>query len=430
MIENSKLGLQYFSDNLHYHQTEAEFWLNELKDLGVNWVVLNNSDLIAIPEVFLTGLLELQITPILRFNFPYTLQKPPHEFQLLLSFYQKIGIQYLVFFDRPNSQQFWSEKEWFHGDIVERFIDLFLPYAKAAIQNGMQPVFPPLVVADEFWDTAFLRLSLQSLVRRQENEVLEKIILSAYAHVGDLSRPLNWGAGGPQRFPLSRPFFRPENSQDQKGLHIDDWYLAITQGVLGKPLPMILFEASPTINLIQLADLSRLDNRRLSIIQQLLPFTDQTQSLSNDEAILPLSNHTICFAFSQLIEEPFSQTNYLAWYDLYRHPKPFTDKVKTWVHSLNYDQNPSSNKSKEHQHVLLLPPLPKTQLNYELSQLQPYLLQKQPKIVFSIEEAIQAKRVTLLSHLDFFSPAELDRLEKQQCEIELISHSGTKIVTM
>jgi len=429
MVENSKLGLQYFSDNLHYHQSEAEYWLNEFKDLGVNWLVLDNSDLIAIPESFLTALLELNITPILRFNFPYPLQKPPHEFQLLLSFYQKIGIRYTVFFDQPNSQKFWSEKEWFHGDIVERFIDLFLPYAKIAIANGMQPVFPPLVVAEEYWDTAFLRLSLESLLRRQEDEVIAKLVLSAYAHTGDLSRPLNWGAGGPHRFPASRPFFRPENSQDQKGIHNDDWYQAIAQAVIGQPLPLILFEASPSITLSQLADLNIFDKRRLTIVQNLLPFQSQTPAFSNDEEILPLSTHTICFIFSQLVEQLFSQTNYLAWYDLYRHPKPFTNQVKSWVRSANFSSH-LHGTAKDNRHVLLLPPLPKAQLNQELAQIQPYLLQKQPKIVFSIAEALQAERVTLLSHLDFFSAEELNRLENQHCEIELISQSGTKIVTV
>lgn len=429
MVENSKLGLQYFSDNLHYHQSEAEFWLNEFKELGINWLVLDNSDLIAIPETFLTALLERNITPILRFNFPYPLHKPPHELQLLLSFYQKIGIQYTVFFDQPNSQKFWSDKEWFHGDIVERFIDLFLPYAKIAIANGIQPVFPPLVVAEEYWDTAFLRLSLESLVRRKEDEVIEKLVLSAYAHTNDLSRPLNWGAGGPARFPATRPFSCPENSQDQKGFHIDDWYQAIAQGTLGSPLPMVLFEASPSITLLQLSDLTAFDKRRLSIVQQLLPFQSQTSLSSKDEFIIPLSNQTVCFIFSQLIEQPFSQSSYLAWYDLYRHAKPLTNQVKSWVRSGNSSQY-SRDTSKDNRHVLLLPPLPKTQLNQELAQIQPYLLQKQPKIVFSIEEALQAERVTLLSHLDFFSTEELNRLENQHCEIELISQSGTKIVTV
>ncbi len=418
MSENSKLGLQYFSDNLHYHQHEAEYWLNQLKELGVSWLALDSTNLIAIPEPFLAELLKLNITPIIRFNFPYSLQKPPHEFQLILTYYQKIGIHYMVFFDQPNSQGFWSEKEWLHGDIVERFIDLFLPYAKLAIANGIQPIFPPLVVADEYWDTAFIKLALQSLVRRCEKCVLDQLLISAYAHVFDLSRPLNWGAGGPQRFPEARPFSLPGHSQDQKGLHIDDWYSAIAKEVLGHPLPMVLFEGDQTVNLNQLAELSQLDERRLKIIKSLLHINSFPSPFANGNEIISFSDNTICFVFSQLVEQIFSDTNYLAWYDSYRNPKPFSLQVKAWMGSSRYGYTSLGSANGHHQLVLLIPPLPEAQLNAELAQIQPYLLQKQPKIVFSVDEALQAEHVALISHLNAFSTEELERLNKQPSEIE------------
>ncbi|MGB9674090.1 MAG: hypothetical protein ACPL3P_08125 [Anaerolineales bacterium] len=430
MSSTTKLGLQYFSDNLHYHQAEADFWINEFKALGVNWLVLDNSDLIAIPEAFLNQLMEANITPILVFNFPHHFQKPPYEFQLLLPYYQKVGIRYMTFFKQPNSKNFWADGEWFHGDIVERFIDLFLPYAKLAVSYGIQPIFPPLLVAEDFWDTAFLQLSLQSLLRRDEGNVLDNLLLSAYAHVSDMSRPLDWGAGGPQRFPTTRPFFRPPDSQDQKGLYISDWYQAITQAVLGRSIPIVLFEASQNLNLYQLSELPQLEERHLTIIKSLLPISQSPTQSFDEKELIPFSKNVLCFVFSHLVEQVFSETNYLAWYDLDYQPKSFTEKVKAWYLSRAVENGTINVAGRKLQHVLLVPPLNEIQLNTELAQIQPYLLQNQPQIVFNVEEALLAEHVALLGNLDLFSPQDIARLENSHCDFEIISHNGTKIVTV
>ena len=64
------------------------------------------------------------------------------------------------------------------------------------------------------------------------------LALSAYAWTH--GRSLDWGAGGPERWPSARPYLTPAGSQDQRGFRIFDWYRAVTQATIGADLPMLL----------------------------------------------------------------------------------------------------------------------------------------------------------------------------------------------
>ncbi len=55
---------------------------------------------------------------------------------------------------------------WARQDLVERFLDRFLPVAAAAIEEGINPILPPLEPGGSYWDTSFLQSMLTSLVRR------------------------------------------------------------------------------------------------------------------------------------------------------------------------------------------------------------------------------------------------------------------------
>ena len=109
-----------------------------------------------------------------------------------------------MIFDKPNIKSSWASSAWAQHDLVERFLDRFIPVASAVIHLGLIPIFPPLEPGGDYWDTAFLKSSLESMKRRGKTDILDKLVLSA---AGSFSNHgLSWGAGGPERWPGSRPY--------------------------------------------------------------------------------------------------------------------------------------------------------------------------------------------------------------------------------
>jgi hypothetical protein len=238
---SSRLGFHYYPDTLHYRESDLEIWLPELKALNASWLVLQSSIDRAIPEPFVSGLLQANIEPVITFNL--SLPNPPSaaEMRTLLEAYARWGARYIILFDRPNSRSSWSSAAWIQQDLIERFLDRYLPLATLTQQAGLAPVFPPLEPGGNYWDLAFLRSSLESLQKRHQNHLLDNLILSAYAWTHDHS--LNWGAGGPERWPEARPYFTPNGVEDHRGFRIFDWYQAISQAVLQQACPVILLNS-------------------------------------------------------------------------------------------------------------------------------------------------------------------------------------------
>lgn len=225
-----RIGFYYFPDTLHYRQEDLETWLPVLRDLGAAWVVLPAPTSRAIPEPFLSGLLSAGIQPVLHFNHAVRLGEestPASEMSLLLRSYARWEVRYAVFYDRPNLRQNWTPQAWSQGSLVEHFLDAALPLMAAAAEAGVTPVLPPLEPGGDYWDLAFLRSLLRSLVRRAPIRVLDALALSAQAFTHE--RPLSWGAGGPERWPGLLPYHTPAGSEDHQGFRIFDWYLAIAE---------------------------------------------------------------------------------------------------------------------------------------------------------------------------------------------------------
>ena len=74
-----------------------------------------------------------------------------------------------------------------------------------------------------------------------KSTLLESLMLSTYCWTYE--RPLNWGAGGPECWPSSAPYYTPEDSQDQQGFCTFEWYQAQVKAVLNTTLPILLLEA-------------------------------------------------------------------------------------------------------------------------------------------------------------------------------------------
>jgi len=246
LLTNNRIGLHYFPDTLHYRVRDLEVWLPHLSRMGIGWLTLLAPLERAIPEYFLNGLFSSGLQPVLHFQIPTQASASSEGFRLLFSNYARWGVQYVTLYDQPNSRSNWSPAAWAQMDLVERFLDLYVPLAESALDEGLIPIFPPLEPGGDYWDLSFLQSALRGLQRRGQNRLLDKLALGAYAWTGN--RSLEWGAGGPERWSQAVPYSIPADSEDQRGFRIFDWYLAVSQRELGKRLPVFLLRAGSIPN--------------------------------------------------------------------------------------------------------------------------------------------------------------------------------------
>ena len=412
-----RVGIHYFPDTKHYSHADLERWLPIMQNLGVNWAVLPAPYDHAIPEEFIDGLIASDINPVIHFNS--SLVEPPsvEDLRHLLTAYANWGVRYVVFFDRPNLRNQWPVNGWTQRGLVTRFLDIFQPLAQVAIEIGLTPVFPPLEPGGDFWDTAFLRAALEALAENGEGTLRESIALGAYAWTEDKS--MTWGAGGPENWPATMPYHTPENSEDQRGFRIFDWYNAISRAVLGKELPIILIGAG-----VQRESGKPLD------AQQGTRAINITETLQRDPD--PDKNNTvpanvIACNFWLLSALPETPEAGLAWYKVTSKPTKFADEYMAWklgvpeskaVAEENETNTIPQQPRIRHaiQHYLLLP----SSTDWPMELIRAFITETTATMGTSEQEAANAGHVTLAGGLEAFSDDLLRKLIKAGCQVDLL----------
>ncbi|HLE51051.1 MAG TPA: hypothetical protein VI755_03280 [Anaerolineales bacterium] len=434
---NTRLGFHYFPDTNHFRETDLRLWLPRLRSLGATWLTLVAPSSRAIPELFLDGLLSEGIEPILHFPFSLDSSPPAQELQSLLSIYSRWGIHYVIFFNRPNSRAAWSTTAWTQNDLVERFLDRFLPLAGAASAEGLVPVFPPLTPGGDYWDTSFLRAALQAIDRRGHDQLLESLVLSAFAHAGD--RPLNWGCGGPERWPAARPYFTPSGCQDQRGFCIYDWYIAISEAVIGRASPLLLLGLGcQRCNSISAGLVEDTYTRRILAMAQALaiPATSNGQDQIPAELLDPLPPQVLGGNYWLLAAD--SRSPYLseAWFQPNGDHLPVLRAMRQLEIGLARartisGQKPSSATQFPHplSHYLLLPSYDWGVADWHINAARPFIKKYLPTVGFSLAEAALAARITVVGSPYDFPESVLDGLRAAGCCVERIGRDGMSIAT-
>lgn len=435
----SRFGFHYYPDTLHYSDRDLQIWLPLLKELQVGWIVLQSETQRATPENFLTGLVQAHIMPIIQFIA--SLNKVPRveETAPLVEAYSRWGVRYLQIFDRPNLRSSWSAGNWAQQDLVERFLDRWLPFANQFVNANVSPVFPALEPGGNFWDTAFLRAALQSLERRKQNAVLDKLVLSAYAWT--FNHPLTWGAGGPERWPEARAYFTPPSSEDQRGFCIFDWYQAVACAELGRNLPMVLLQTGlpshpDTLTQEILASDEYVTNNR-AVLDAVKPSGMQTPvELPADVSYPLIPSEVVACNFWLLASDEKSPYNAHAWFS---HRKPVlahAREIAKDVPPCEPDLTFTAPIVKDDfflkvnhpiKHYLLLPAGDLAYLGRWFTRLLPYIQQTNPTFGFSLDEAALAIRVTVAGDERYFAEESLQLLRDKGCLVERISENGTSI---
>ncbi len=443
-VKISRLGFHYFPDTVHYSEYDLQSWLPELQKLAASWITLLAPTERAIPEYFINALIDAEIEPILHFVMPINGRANDESLGLLLRSYARWGVRYVVLGDRPNNRLSWTTNSWAQAKLVERFLDIFLPQAKIALNEGLLPVFPPLEPGGDFWDTAFLRTALCSIKRRGYETLLEHLVLGAYAFTEN--RQVNWGSGGPARWPGARPYETPPGVQDQIGFRIFDWYETISMEEIGSSLPILLLRAGSRPGDHQDLTLPQVDevlhaDRNLEIAR--LIANDSNVDASND----PIPDEVLACNFWLLSAAKSSEFVSHAWFQpngekllvidrLQKWLANFRDREETWDLKETKSAEELGTKLKKSideggvdsgliAHYLLLPLYSWGAAEWDLELIQPLIQEFHPTVGFSLSEACLASHVTVVGSEEVVSEETLQMLREAGCTVDRMSNNGT-----
>ncbi|MEW6716335.1 MAG: hypothetical protein AB1345_02355 [Chloroflexota bacterium] len=428
-----RIGFHYFPDTLHYSQSDMDTWLPELQSLEAAWLTLMAPTNRAISEFFLKELIAADIQPIVHFQLSF--DTPPHleDLTLLFETYAHWGVRYVALYDRPNTRMAWGSTAWGQYGLVERFLDMYLPLAEASLDAGLTPVFPPLEPGGDYWDTSFLRTALEAILRRGHTRLLDNLVLGAYAWADE--HPLNWGAGGPERWPDSRPYVTPPESQDQRGFRIFDWYITLSRAVLGNSIPLLLLGMGHRLNRnpdsqqpLNEADIHTQTNLTIAhLLESDIP--------PDGQELIPSEVIGGCYWLLTADENsPYAQQ---AWYTSKGDVLPIVPTMHKWLqhqyqetlHKARAKKRPSNSTTQPIVHYLLLPANKLGVSPWHLDIIRPFVNKHQPTIGFSVDEAVHASHVTVIGGTKPIPKRTLKRLHAAGCQIDIVEGDGTEIAS-
>ncbi|MEK6256803.1 MAG: hypothetical protein N2C13_05745 [Chloroflexota bacterium] len=481
---NSRMGMHYFPDSDHYRKDDLNTWLPKLEALGARWLTLIAPINRAIPEHFLQGLIQAGIEPVLQFSCRPDAPAPIDELEVLLKSYADWGVKYVSLFEAPNIKDNWSSSSWVQSDLVNRFVDVFVPLAQLTLKFGLTPVFPALVPGGDYWDSAFLRSALQIMNRDGENALLDKLVLGMHAWAGDAS--LSWGSGGPERWPGARPYFTPANEQDQLGLRIFDWYAASSEAALGRKLPMMIMSAGSVEGKGKFRQVESLtpDEHATRNLQIAKMMSGDFNSIESDQPIDAIPSEVLCCNFWLLAHDGCCPDAKTAWFEQDGQPRDMARKVIEWQRNrpakvltsahvengveymeesdelseelngviaskqstneeamteINEEiiaEQAAENIIQAHSpagqlisHYLLLPIYDWGVADWHLDVIRPFVKKYRPTVGYSVEEASQAKRVTVIGGKKYFPSETIEALKARATNVEQIVGDGTVIAS-
>lgn len=426
-LVSPRMGFHYFADMDHYTAKDLSTWLPVLKQLNTSWLVLQTDASRAIPEQFINGLVRAGIKPILDVLLPLPNSPSASDMKAIFRAYARWGVQHIILFARPNMMQSWSTAGWVQQDLVERFVDRFLPLATTIAQSGMMPIFPPLEPGGSYWDLSFLKQSLQSIQRRGFSELINHMGIASYAYT--YNHELDYGSGGPAKWPKTLPYSKSSESEDQHGFRNYEWLQSSVLSACGIELPVFLLGAgikepgssySPEIHAgICLNILEKLKDPSA---ENAIP--DYVQSCNF--YVLSATKGSPAFEHAWFKEED----DYLPIVDLLL-PDTHHEEAKTGMDhvAVDHDLNINFNHSHPIDHYLLLPLYDWGVADYHLEVTRPFVQKYRPTIGFSIQEAALAKKVTVIGGEQSFSDDALSELRARGSVVDRITGDGISIAT-
>ena len=416
MFNNAiQIGFSYFTSPNCLINKHLNTWLTCLRDIGASQVIFKAGFDKAIPEDAFLSARENGLQTIVHFNSELPLARNFNEIAFLMDIYARWGVKAVIFGDKPNSQMAWPSAGWHYENLIDHFLDRFIPLANHAVRVGLTPVFPPLQPGGDYWDTAFIELVLTGLKRRKLSTILDNLILSSYGYT--FNKDLSWGMGGPERWSISKPYLTPEGQEDQLGFNNYEWIQTQAARVVGRPVPILILDAGSkgstddtapsadsveTIELILLAcrGKGRGKEQSFSLISQ------------NNPAI-----YACTFSLDTIEQALDGQLS--------------VDIIKQIFGEKNTEEEITQAKGKQivFSHYLLLPAHKSGVSDVVLSKVRPFIKKLQPTVGFSLKEAAFARKVSVFPDPVIFTDEQLNTLRLAGCLVEILPESGIDIAT-
>lgn len=397
----SRFGFHYIYDVDRYQISDAKFWLRKLRGLSAKWLVLRNPKNRAIPEDFIRELAKNGITIIVDFAEKIGSFTDITEIETLLRVYGKWGVRYACLFKEPNCRQQWGETKWLENDIVSVHADHFLAFARTCNENKIQPVFSTLHPEGEFSDLAFLERSLEFIKQEADPIVLKKLVLGAYGW--HFSHPLDWGAGGSQRWPKTSFTKSPPSTEDNRGFRLFEWYAEISYKTLGRKLPIIILEAGKAGGELSMVDENARDwSGNFTAMIYLLANRNVFDQSQPDVLCDPIGPEVIaCCVFLLSADNEKNLLPY-RWFSL--DGKPLSSAAQLLVIqnvNIEYPQeipvNEIGGSDHSYQRYLFIDQTIKAQTQKILEKIDPYLKKHKPIIGFSLLDGNKAAYLVIIT---------------------------------
>ncbi len=411
-----EIGFAYFKTPKYQVNKHITSWMKAIREVGASVVIYESAFDRAVSEDAFIIALENHLSPIVHFDAELPLARNFNDVAFLLDVYAKWGVSHVIFGDQPNVKSAWQKAGWHYENLIDHFLDRFIPLANHAVRNGIIPVFAPLKPGGDYWDTAFIELALIGLKRRRLESILEHLMLSSYGNT--YNKSLSWGKGGPERWSSTKPYQTPEGQEDQIGFHNFEWVQAVGERAIGKKLPILIFDAgnSGMTSLVQDSESSIKATQEIYDLCSLNPGLEEMsgRTAAFDESVCwcTFSLDTIENALNrQLAVKIFLQI--------------FKNQMKTEVSSKAEKQG-----QKMISHYLLLPSYASGVSDAILNKVRPIIKHQHPTVGFSLEEAAFAKRVSVYPDPIIFSEEQLSQLRSTGSIVEVLPESGIEIATL
>lgn len=210
------IGFRYYRDTRHYGEDDLDFWIPELKAMGVSWLIMLSDCAHPIPRFFIQELQLNEIEPVIGLHPPKVKPFNQDTLRSVMEGYAQVGVRYLYTYYEPNMMDQWSWDDWSQPELVKRFMEMLIPCLERMQEVGLCPSLPPLQSGGNYQESAFLREMLKA-IRSQKEFLFETLVVCVQA-------PPLWEGQG--FYPLDR-------------------YDRIINGEVGRSLPLLVTDNGP-----------------------------------------------------------------------------------------------------------------------------------------------------------------------------------------
>jgi ribosomal protein L7/L12 len=409
-----RIGFSYFTSPNYQLHSQLSDWLPIMKDFGASSVIFQSDFLRAIPEDAFIISRKSGIKPIVHFTSELPKARDLKKTAILVDIYKKRGVEEIIFGDRPNLKGAWPTASWHDKNLVEHFLDRFIPLASYAVQQGIRPVFPPLQPGGDFWDTSFIDLAISSLKNRKLESILQNLILSSFGYT--FGKPLSWGMGGPERWTGAKPYQLQDGQEDQLGFNNFEWVKKIAERNLGFEVPVIILEAG-------FHGKSNQGKNKYEILKSIKSILTalgkgSAKDLTDSAIKFPASVLGCYFSLEKIRILMDGHLPLTQFFEIFELPKQ--------------EKKPESKINKEPKiisHYLLLPSHAGSVSDVVLNKVRPIIKKYKPAVGFSLFEASFAQNVSIFPDPILFTEEKINQLRSAGCKVEILPDSGIEIAT-